>query len=115
MTGPKTLPELVIAAQELEASIPTAPEQVRKEVRAAGFGVRSDPIDAGTFRFVEPGAPSYRGRTIGMLIERERLITYAEWRGRVYPMWPTDDILVHEQAVRDLLWRIRGEVGELPS
>lgn len=114
MTGPKTIPELVLAAQELEASIPTAPEQVRKEVRSAGFRVRLDPHDDGVHLFFDLSARRERSK-IGMLVEREGVITYAEWHGRVYPMWPTDDVLVHEQAVLDLLWQIRAEVGELPS
>jgi hypothetical protein len=109
MTGTKTLAELVDAARALEASIPTSGEQVRKEVRSAGYAVRSHAHDGGVYAFVDPAG---RGK-VGMLVEREHVITYAEWQGRVYPMWPTDDVLAHEQAVRDLLWRIRAELDEL--
>jgi len=106
--------ELRAAAERLVAGLPTTPEIVLAEVRAAGYRVREDQHDPGLHRFFDRTARG-QARLVGMLIVRRGVITYAEWihasddRPLVLPLWPADDEAAHEQSLRRLLDAIRDD------
>lgn len=101
--------QLAAAALRLEQGLPSNQDVVLAEVRSAGYSVRVDPRDSGVHRFHEHGV------LVGMLVVRDGVVTYAEWnvggdgRTRVFPLWPSDDDVAHEQALRALIDAIRDD------
>lgn len=109
---PKRASQLAEAAKRLEQGLPTTPEIVLGEVRSAGYAVRTGYPDENCHRFYDK---SKSGSLVGMMIVRQGVITYAEWnfaedgRTRVFPLWPSDDDVAHEQSLRALIDAIRDD------